>query len=96
MAQTASQAGSVEGQGAKQRTARQHGLAWAALLGFVVAGILLIILTWRDNLSTQDAGTPAYYRDTFVVDESVYATVTAEAAQNLATPAPAPPEPERP
>ena len=48
-------------------------------------------MIWVDNLTPDgEEATPGYYRDTFQVDESVYATVTAEAA---ASEAPATPQP---
>lgn len=68
----------------------QRGVSWFLLLGFIVASLGLIGLTWRENLVGTEPATPGYYRDTFVIDESVYATVTAEAAaaEFAATPTP--------
>jgi hypothetical protein len=68
----------------------QRGLGWLLFVTFIGASLLLIGLTWRENLAGEEQGTPGYYRDTFVVDERVYATVTAEAAaaELALTPAP--------
>lgn len=59
---------------------KQRGLGWFLFVGFILVTVLLIGLIWQENLAGEDHSTPSYYRDTFVVDESVYATVTAEAA----------------
>ena len=58
----------------------QRGLGWTLLVGFIAASVIMIVMIWGDNLASEDNSTPSYYRDTFVVDESVYATVTAVAA----------------
>ena len=50
------------------------------LVGFIAASVIMIVMIWGDNLACEDNSTPSYYRDTFVVDENVYATVTAVAA----------------
>ena len=50
------------------------------LVGFIAASVIMIVMIWGDNLAGEDNSTPSYYRDTFVVDENVYATVTAVAA----------------
>ena len=71
MAQTAPQAGKRTG---------QRGLGWALLVGFIAASVIMIVMIWGDNLAGEENSTPSYYRDTFVVDENVYATVTAVAA----------------
>jgi hypothetical protein len=64
------------------------------LAGFIAVCVVLIVMIWVDNLTPDGkAATPGYYRDTFQVDESIYATVTAEAAavETPATPQPATP-----
>ncbi len=70
-----------------EKRAVQRGMNWYLLVGFVLVCLLLIGGIWTENLSDQDAGTPSFYRDTFIVDESMHATATAEAAAELtATP----------
>ena len=54
---------------------------------YLVVAVALIMLIWADNLSGNDPTTPGYVRDTYIVDESVYLTVTAEAAAVERTPA---------
>ena len=77
--------------GRTTRPAGQRGIGWAALVGFLAVCVVLIVMIWVDNLTPDgEEATPGYYRDTFQVDESVYATVTAEAA---AAEAPATPQP---
>jgi hypothetical protein len=49
------------------------------LLIFVLIGLILVFMTWAEGLIGEETSTPGYYRDTFVVDESVYVTLTAEA-----------------
>ncbi len=71
MAQTTPHAGKRTG---------QRGLGWTLLVGFIAASVIMIVMIWGDNLAGEDNSTPSYYRDTFVVDENVYATVTAVAA----------------
>lgn len=69
----------------------QRGLGWTLFVFFITVSVLCIFLIWGDNLSGEENDTPGYYRDTFVIDDSVYATVTAEAAAEQAmTPTPAP------
>ena len=59
------------------------------MVGFIAVCVVLIVMIWVDNLTPDgEEATPGYYRDTFQVDESVYATVTAEAAEAAATPQP--------
>ena len=56
---------------------------------YLGATILLIGLIWVDNLTGDTVATPGYIRDSFIVDENIYATVTAEAkglVQETATP----------
>lgn len=63
-------------------TPTKERLKRAALLGFVVASILLVGMIWADGLITDaEPATPGYYRDSFDVDESIYLTVTAEALE---------------
>ena len=66
----------------------KRGLGRNLLLGFIVISVILIIAIWRENLMGIDEGTPSYYRDTFVIDERVRATMTAEAsaAERAGTP----------
>jgi len=71
MAEATAQAGKQTG---------PRGVGWLLFVGFIVVSVFLIVMVWRENLAGEDNSTPSYYRDTFVVDESVYATVTAEAA----------------
>ena len=52
------------------------------LTGFVVLSVMLIALILGENLSAKEPGRPGYYRDTFVVDENVHATSTADALRN--------------
>ncbi len=68
----------------------RRGVSWFLFVGFIVITLSLILLTWRENLTDEAASIPGYYRDTFVIDESVYATVTAEAAaaEQAVTPVP--------
>lgn len=70
----------------------QRGLGWALLVLFITVSVLCIIMIWGDNLSGEENDMPSYYRDTFVIDDSVYATVTAEAAaaEQAMTPTSAP------
>jgi hypothetical protein len=71
------------------KSTRQRGLGWTLFVGFIAITVLLIVMIWADNLTGGEIATPGYYRDTFIVDESVYATVTAEAAAGQAvTPTP--------
>ncbi len=60
------------------------------LLLFLVVSILLIGIIWVEGLTDRPPATPAYYRDTFQVDENFYLTVTAQIeeyeAEILATP----------
>lgn len=71
MAQTAPQAGKRTG---------QRGLGWTLLVGFIAASVIMIVMIWGDNLAGEENSTPSYYRDTFVVDENVYATTRPFAA----------------
>lgn len=52
-----------------------------ALLAFLAVSIGLIGLIWADGLTPDEPAAPAYYRDTFEMDEDVYLTITAEAVQ---------------
>lgn len=52
------------------------------LASFVALSVVLIALILGENLSAKDPGRPGYYRDTFVVDENVHATSTADALRN--------------
>lgn len=70
-----------------EKQSQQRGLSWFLFVGFMIGAVLLIVLIWQENLTGDDPSTPSYYRDTFVVDESAYATVTAEAAEPAAPPA---------
>jgi hypothetical protein len=81
MAQATSQTG--------KRT-NKRGLSWTLFVGFIAVTILLVVMIWVDNFTGQEnSSTPGYYRDTFIVDESVHARATAEAEQDLIlTPAP--------
>lgn len=63
-----------------QNHANARGIGWALFITFIAVSVVLIVLTWQENLQGDNTTTPGYYRDTFVVDDSVYATVTAEAA----------------
>ncbi len=63
---------------------------------YLAVALILIVLIWADNLADDKTATPGYVRDTYIVDESVYLTVTAEAAAvelSLATPPLATPTP---
>jgi hypothetical protein len=51
------------------------------LLLFLVVSILLIGIIWVEGLTDSPPATPAYYRDTFQIDESIYLTATADAQQ---------------
>ncbi|MCE7982308.1 MAG: hypothetical protein DYG89_14020 [Caldilinea sp. CFX5] len=68
-----------------EKPRRQRDLSWFLFIGFIISAVLLIGLIWQENLAGEEPGAPGYYRDTFVVDERVYATVTAEAATAAAT-----------
>lgn len=70
----------------------QRGLGWALFVLFITVSVLCIFVIWGDNLSGEKNETPSYYRDTFIIDDSVYATVTAEAAaaEQAMTSTPAP------
>jgi len=48
------------------------------LLLFLLVSILLIGIIWAEGLIDSPPATPAYYRDTFQVDENFYLTVTAQ------------------
>lgn len=52
--------------------------------------VVLIGLIWLENGRGDNSSTPRFYRDTFVMDASAYATVTAEAAaaEPVRTPTP--------
>lgn len=51
------------------------------LLGFVAISLILIGLIWADGMTQSEPATPGFYRETFQVDESIYATITAEAIE---------------
>lgn len=63
------------------------------LLAFLVISVGLIGLIWADGLTPDEPATPAYYRDTFEMDEDVYLTITAEAVQFRQTMESGTPEP---
>ena len=79
----------TNGQPKQPRTHKGLGRGLFAL--YLGASLLFIGLIWIDNLTEKESDTPGYIRDSFVVDESVYLTVTAEAAEfakDAATPVP--------
>lgn len=51
------------------------------LIVFVLAALLMVGMIWAEGLSDQPPATPAYYRESFQIDESVYLTLTAEAVE---------------
>jgi len=66
------------------------------LLGYVLLAVILVGLIWADGFSDRPPPTPAYYRNSYQIDESIYLTLTAEAydlrltAVPAATPTPTP------
>jgi hypothetical protein len=52
-----------------------------ALLGFVAVCVGLIGVIWAEGLVADQPATPSYYRESFDVDEGVYLTITARAAE---------------
>jgi hypothetical protein len=51
------------------------------LLLFLLVSILLVGIIWVEGLTDSPPATPAYYRDTFQIDEGIYLTATADAQQ---------------
>lgn len=60
-------------------TKKFEGIKTFFLMSFMIASIGLIFAQWADGLIDQESESPSYYRETAVVNDSMYVTLTAVA-----------------